>query len=248
MNQSKIKLAERTWNLSTGCTKISPACKYCSADAMAKRLQAMGVSGYENGFEFNIVPSRLDIPLRRKSPTVYFVNSMSDLFHEEMPFVYLDRIFDIISQTPQHTYQILTKRADVMYKYFEKRSIPKNVQLGVTVENKKDGLPRIDLLRSIKASILFLSVEPILEDLGVLDLSGIDWVILGDESGLKAHPMEKSWVLNVKSQCEAQDVPFFFKKWGNWTLDMMKQTKKASAYAIDNEIWWAYPENVWMFY
>ena len=162
----KIEWTEKTWNPSAGCTKVSSGCKNCYAETMAKRLQGSGVVGYENGFKFNTVPSRLNDPLKRKKPTVYFVNSMSDIFHEDMPEDYLDRIFDVIKNTPQHTYQILTKRADRMLQYLSVRAIPKNIWLGVSVENRKEGLPRIDKLRNLKASVLFLSVEPLLEDLG----------------------------------------------------------------------------------
>ncbi|NLE06278.1 MAG: phage Gp37/Gp68 family protein, partial [Crenarchaeota archaeon] len=173
----KIEWTEQTWNPSAGCTKISAGCKHCYAETMAFRLQAMGIEGYENGFQFNIVPSRLNDPLKKKKPTVFFVNSMSDIFHKDMPENYLNHIFDVIKKTPQHTYQILTKRADRMLQYVSQREIPKNIWLGVTVENKEEGLPRIDKLRQIKASVLFLSIEPLLEDLGKLNLKNIDWVI-----------------------------------------------------------------------
>ena len=238
----KIEWTEQTWNPSAGCTKISAGCKHCYAETMAVRLQAMGVEGYENGFRFNTVPSRLYEPLKKKKPTVFFVNSMSDIFHKNMPMEYLDRIFDVIEQTPQHTYQILTKRADRMRAYFEKKEIPKNIWLGVTVENKKEGLPRIDLLRDLKATVLFLSVEPLLEDLGKMNLQNIDWVIVGGESGPKARPMEKEWVLNIKKQCEKNDVAFFFKQWGTWGADKVKRNKKLNGKEIDGKIWQQYPE------
>ena len=162
----KIEWTEKTWNPSAGCTKISSGCKNCYAEKMAIRLQAIGMEGYENGFKFNTVPSRLYDPLKRKKATVYFVNSMSDIFHEDMPEEYLDKIFEVITNTPHHTYQILTKRADRMLLYLSQRAIPKNVWFGVTVDNRKEGLPRIDKLRNLKASVLFLSVEPLLEDFG----------------------------------------------------------------------------------
>ena len=214
MRKSKIEWTERTWNPSAGCTKISSGCKNCYAETMSIRLRGRGTVGYENGFKFNPVPSRLNDPLKRKKPTVYFVNSMSDIFHENMPEEYLDRIFEVIENTPHHTYQILTKRADRMYDYLSKRPVPSNVWLGVTVENKQQGLPRIDKLRHLKAKVLFLSVEPLLEDLGAMNLTNIDWVIVGGESGHKARPMDKEWVLNIKQQCEAEGIAFFFKQWG----------------------------------
>lgn len=238
----KIEWTEQTWNPSAGCTKISSGCKNCYAETMAVRLQAMGVEGYENGFGFNIVPGRLNDPLKRKKPTVYFVNSMSDIFHEDMPEQYLNKIFDVIEKTPRHTYQILTKRADRMYDYLSKREIPKNIWLGVTVDNQKEGLKRIDKLSKLSASVLFLSVEPLLEDLGIMNLENIDWVIVGGESGNKARPMDKEWVVNIKRQCEANDIAFFFKQWGTWGADKIKRNKKLNGKEIDGKVWQQYPE------
>ena len=238
----KIEWTEQTWNPSAGCTKISAGCQNCYAETMAIRLQAIGVKGYENGFKFNIVPCRLNDPLKKKKPTVFFVNSMSDIFHKDMPLDYLDKIFNVIEQTPQHTYQILTKRADRMLEYFSHRKVSENIWLGVTVENKKEGLPRIDFLRNIKASVLFLSIEPLLEDLGEINLSNIDWVIVGGESGNKARPMEKEWVLNIKQQCEKNDVAFFFKQWGTWGADKVKRNKKLNGKELDAKIWQQFPE------
>ena len=210
---------------------------------MAKRLQAMGVKGYENGFEFTVLPERLEQPLKKKKPTKFFVNSMSDLFHEQMPNDFLDKIFKIIEQTPQHIYQILTKREKRMAEYFADKVPPKNVWLGVTVEDKKSGLPRIEKLRAIPATIKFLSMEPLLEDLGEVDLSGIDWVIVGGESGPKARPMKEEWVNNIKKQCEKYDVPFFFKQWGTWGADMVKRNKKKNGRMFQGKLWEEYPQN-----
>nr|WP_319510602.1 phage Gp37/Gp68 family protein [uncultured Draconibacterium sp.] len=239
---SKIEWTEATWNPTSGCTKISAGCKHCYAESMARRLKAIGTVGYENGFRFNIVPSRLNEPLKKKKPTVYFVNSMSDIFHEKMPLDYLDKIFSVIEQTPHHTYQVLTKRADRMHEYLSQREIPKNVWLGVTVENKFDGVPRIDKLRHLNASVLFLSVEPLLEDLGEIDLTNINWVIVGGESGNQARPMDKIWVENVKKQCDANDVAFFFKQWGTWGADKVKRNKKENGKELNGKIWQNYPE------
>ena len=200
--KTKIEWTEMTWNPMTGCTKVSPGCKHCYAEVMAKRLKAMGTPGYENGFDISILPMRLTQPLKRKKPTIYFVNSMSDLFHEDAPFSFLDDVFNIIAQTPQHTYQILTKRAERMAEYFSTRLPPENAWLGVSVENKQYGLPRIDYLRNIPAKVRFLSVEPLLEDLGTLNLSQIHWVIVGGESGPNARPMQPGWVENIKDQCD----------------------------------------------
>ncbi|NQU52600.1 MAG: phage Gp37/Gp68 family protein [Bacteroidetes bacterium] len=239
---SKIEWTEATWNPTSGCTKISSGCKHCYAESMARRLKAIGTVGYENGFRFSMVPSRLHEPLKKKKPTVYFVNSMSDIFHEKMPLDYLDKIFSVIEQTPQHTYQLLTKRADNMFDFLSKREIPKNVWLGVTVENRYDGLPRIEKLRTLNATVLFLSVEPLLEDLGRIDLTNIDWVIVGGESGNQARPMDKSWVENIKTQCDNKDVAFFFKQWGTWGADKVKRNKKVNGKELNGKIWQDYPE------
>lgn len=241
MSISKIEWTEETWNPTTGCNKVSSGCKNCYAETMAIRLQAMGTSGYENGFEFTVMPERLEQPFKRKKPTKYFVNSMSDLFHEKMPIEYLDKVIDVIDKTPQHIYQILTKREDAMYEYFSKRAIPKNIWLGVTVENVKQGLPRIDKLRNLNATIKFLSIEPLLEDLGKINLKGIDWVIVGGESGVKARPMKEEWAINVKTQCELQDVAFFFKQWGTWGMDGIKRNKKTNGRELEGKEWNDYP-------
>ncbi len=222
---SKIEWTEQTWNPTTGCTKISSGCKNCYAETMAKRLQAMGAHGYENGFNISILPERLSQPLKRKKPTLYFVNSMSDLFHKSVSFEYLDQVFEVIEKTPQHTYQILTKRAIRMRDYFINRTVQKNVWLGVSVENKKHGLPRIDYLREINACIRFLSIEPLIEDIGKVNLADIHWVIVGGESGAKARPMKERWVMSIKNQCKYQGVPFFFKQWGTWGVDGVKRNK-----------------------
>lgn len=241
---SKIEWTEETWNPTTGCNKVSAGCKNCYAEVMANRLKAMGAPGYENGFEFTIMPERLEQPIRKKKPTKYFVNSMSDLFHEDMPVEFLDKIMGVIDLTPQHVYQILTKREDAMFEYFSKRYVPENIWLGVSVENKKHGVPRIDKLRNINATIKFLSVEPLLEDIGKIDLTGIDWVIVGGESGVNARPMKKEWALNVKRQCEEQNVAFFFKQWGTWGADGVRRSKKSNGRLLEGKEWNQYPETV----
>jgi len=241
MPKSKIEWTEATWNPSTGCTKVSAGCKNCYAETMAKRLKAMGANGYDNGFQFSIMPERLIYPLNIKKPTRFFVNSMSDLFHEEMPFEYLDKVFDVIERTPRHQYQILTKRENILQEYFTDRKVPKNVWLGVTVENKKSK-NRIDVLRNIEAEIRFLSLEPLLEDLGELDLSNIHWAIVGGESGHKARPMKAQWAINIKNQCITQDVAFFFKQWGTWGADNVKRSKKANGRLLEGREWNDYPE------
>lgn len=240
-NESAIEWTERTWNPTTGCTKVSPGCKHCYAEVMARRLQAMRAPGYERGFKLAIHPHRLQEPLRRKRPTTYFVNSMSDLFHTQVPDAFLDQVFDVIRATPQHTYQVLTKRAERLPDYFGERSCPDNVWLGVSVENQRHGVPRIDLLRKVEARIRFLSVEPLLADVGKLDLKGIHWVIVGGESGHKARPMQQAWVDNVKRQCDAEGVAFFFKQWGGWGADGVKRSKKANGRELEGRTWDAYP-------
>lgn len=223
---SKIEWTEMTWNPTVGCTKVSPGCKHCYAEKMAERLQAMGTPGYENGFKLRMLPNRLEDPLKRKKRTVYFVNSMSDLFHEDIPYKFIDQVFDTMRKASWHTFQILTKRSDRMAEYFRGKTAPENVWLGVSVEDKKYGLPRIDHLRNVRAAVRFLSVEPLLEDLGTIDLSEIHWVIVGGESGPHARPMQPSWVESVQFQCEEQGAAFFFKQWGGWGADGKRRAKK----------------------
>jgi len=241
MKKSKIEWTEQTWNPSVGCNKVSAGCQNCYAETMAKRLKAMGTKGYENDFEFTTMPERLEQPLNIKKPTKFFVNSMSDLFHEKMPFAYLDAIFNIIEKTPWHTYQILTKREKIMAEYFQDKGLPKNVWLGVTVENSKTK-HRIDYLRNINASIRFISIEPLLEDVGNLDLERIHWVIVGGESGIEARPMKSNWALNIQKQCEQQETVFFFKQWGAWGADGIKRNKKLNGRKLDGKIYNEYPE------
>ena len=236
-SRSKIEWTEHTWNPVTGCTKVSPGCKHCYAEEMAVRLKAMKAPGYENGFKLTLMPERLEQPLRRKKPTKYFVNSMSDLFHEEVPFDLIDRVFAVIDITPQHIYQILTKRSTRMARYFETRNVPQNAWIGVSVEDQQYGVPRIDDLRKVRASIRFLSVEPLLEDLGSICLDDIHWVIVGGESGRKAREMRPEWVENVRHQCQSADVAFFFKQWGGWGADGVKRSKKANGRVFKGQLW-----------
>lgn len=236
MKYSKIEWTDATWNPSTGCNKVTAGCKNCYAEIMANRLQAMGTPGYENGFEFTLMPDRLDIPKRIKKPTKFFVNSMSDLFHENMPFEFLDRVFDTIRETPIHQYQILTKRENILENYFQSRKVPKNVWLGVTVENSKTK-HRIDVLRNIEAEIRFLSIEPLIDNVGDLDLKNIHWVIVGGESGHKARPMKPEWAIDIQKQCDEQDVAFFFKQWGTWGEDGVKRSKKANGRILLGQEW-----------
>lgn len=238
---SKIEWTEKTWNPTTGCTKVSAGCKHCYAEAMHKRLNAMGAKGYEKPFSQVVChEDRLSTPLKRKKTTTYFVNSMSDLFNPDVPFDFIKDVFEVMAQTPQHTYQILTKNHQRMSRFFFNRGeylsslrTNNNVWLGVSVENKK-ALSRIDWLNDCQTGAdRFLSIEPLLEDLGEIDLTNIDWVIVGGESGKNARLMKKEWVLNIKHQCKEQGVPFFFKQWGSYGEDGIKRSKKANGCLID---------------
>lgn len=239
--QTGIEWTERTWNPTVGCTKVSAGCKNCYAETMAKRLRAMGVRGYENGFRLTLIPERLSEPLRQRRPAVYFVNSMSDLFHEKVPFEYIEQVFAVIGAAPQHTFQVLTKRADRMAEFCREVRVPDNAWLGVSVENKRHGVPRIGILRSIDVRVRFLSAEPLLEDLGKINLRGINWVIVGGESGAKARPMKFEWVDNIKEQCDIAGVAFFFKQWGAWGSDGVRRSKRANGRQFRGQFWEAMP-------
>jgi len=241
-SESKIEWTEQTWNPTTGCTKISPGCKHCYAEKMALRLKAMGAGGYENGFELSMHEGRLIQPLNRKKPTIYFVNSMSDLFHEGVTDHFIDQVFSVIEKTPQHTYQILTKRSDRLSIYFENKKCPDNVWLGVSVENRQHGIERIDHLRKVDSKIRFLSVEPLLEDVGILNLKNIHWVIVGGESGPKARPMKAEWAENIRIQAEKAGAAYFFKQWGTWGADGVKRSKLANGRSLNGQVYDGYPQ------
>jgi protein gp37 len=241
MAESSIEWTEHTWNPTTGCTKVSPGCKHCYAEVMARRLNAMGAAGYENGFHLTTHPSRLQQPLQRNAPTTYFVNSMSDLFHEDVADVFIDRVLATCRKTPQHTYQILTKRAERLPVFFAKRPVPDNVWLGVSVEDRRYGVPRIAQLRKVRARVRFLSVEPLLENLGTLDLRGVHWVIVGGESGHGARPMHPEWADSVRIQAQAQGAAFFFKQWGAWGPDGVRRNKKSNGRELAGRLWDQFP-------
>jgi len=209
---------------------------------MAKRLKAMSMPGYERGFQLRLMPDRLREPLERKKPTVYFVNSMSDLFHERVPFAYVHRVFDVMEAAPHHTFQVLTKRAGRMAEYCSSARVPDNVWLGVSVEDRRYGVPRIDILRHISARVRFLSIEPLLQDLGTLDLSGIHWVIVGGESGRRARPVEQEWIQSIKRQADAARAAFFFKQWGAWGADGKKRSKSANGRELCGQVWDGMPQ------
>lgn len=213
MARAKIEWTHATWNPVTGCSKVSPGCDHCYADRMAKRLQAMGVHKYRNGFEVTLHPDVLDAPLRWQKPQIIFVNSMSDLFHEKVPFEYVQQIFDVMRRADRHIFQVLTKRSKRLVRYAPKLDWPENLWMGVTVENAVYQF-RIDDLRKVPATVRFLSLEPLLGPLADLDLRDIHWAIVGGESGPGARPMKREWAEEIRRQCKQQDVRFFFKQWG----------------------------------
>ncbi len=217
---SGIEWTESTWNPVTGCDKISPGCKYCYAERMAERLQSMGQQNYKDGFKLTLQPKMLDLPLQWKKPQTIFVNSMSDLFHKNVPLEYIQRVFDVMRRADWHRFQILTKRAARLAELSEAIDWPENVWMGVSVENA-DHVGRIDDLRTTGAAVKFLSLEPLLGPLPQLKLKNIDWVIVGGESGHRARPMDPAWVTNIRDQCARTGVAFFFKQWGG------KNKKKA---------------------
>jgi protein gp37 len=226
---SGIEWTESTWNPVTGCTKISPGCKHCYAERMAIRLQAMGQPNYERGFMVSLQERMLELPLTWRKPQAIFVNSMSDLFHKEVPDAFIRRVFDVMCRASWHTFQLLTKRAERMKSLGQYLEWPDNVWAGVSVESRKY-LERIDCLRRVPARVRFISFEPLLERLGEIDLTTIDWVIVGGESGPGARPMEPSWVAEIREQCVAARVPFFFKQWGG-------VNKKKAGRLLDGRTW-----------
>ncbi len=226
---SGIEWTESTWNPVTGCTKISPGCKYCYAERMAKRLQAMGQANYANGFQLTLQPQMLDLPLSWKKPQTIFVNSMSDLFHKDVPLAYIQRVFDVMRRAHWHRFQVLTKRAGRVVQLNASLEWSLNIWMGVSVETEKY-YARIDDLRSTNAEIKFLSLEPLLGPLPNLDLDGIDWVIVGGESGPKSRPMNLAWVTDLRDQCCRARVPFFFKQWGG-------KNKKKAGRDLEGRTW-----------
>jgi protein gp37 len=215
---STIEWTDATWNPVRGCTKISPGCTHCYAETFAERFRGVSGHPYEQGFDLRLVPEKLGEPLRWTAPKMVFVNSMSDLFHEDVPDEYIERVVEVMKLASWHTYQVLTKRserlAEMLRGPLREAAMFEHVWWGVSVENRKHGLPRIDHLRSAGARTAFLSVEPLLEDLGRVNLRGINWVIVGGESGHGARPMDPAWVRSIRDQCADAGVPFFFKQWG----------------------------------
>ncbi|MBK8715815.1 MAG: phage Gp37/Gp68 family protein [Deltaproteobacteria bacterium] len=226
---SGIEWTESTWNPVTGCNKISPGCKHCYAERMAARLHAMGQPNYRNGFALTLQPQMLEMPLRWRKPQTIFVNSMSDLFHEDVPLDYIERVFDVMRRAHWHRFQVLTKRATRLAKVSSRLTWSPNIWMGVSVESEKYR-GRIDALRATGAAVKFLSLEPLLGPLHGLDLRAIDWVIVGGESGPDARPMDPAWALDLRDQCRRAHVPFFFKQWGG-------TNKKLAGRVLDGRTW-----------
>ena len=217
-DNSKIEWTDATWNPVRGCTKVSPGCLHCYAETFAERFRGVPGHPFEFGFDLRLVPEKLGEPIRWSKPKKIFVNSMSDLFHEGVPDEYIEKVCRVMQAANWHTYQILTKRADRMTALLKGKlrdaAAAPHIWWGVSVENRRHGLPRIEKLRESKPAVAFLSVEPLLEDLGRMDLRGIHWVIVGGESGPGARPIEASWVRRVHAECQEHGIPFFFKQWG----------------------------------
>jgi len=213
MAQSSIEWTEMTWNPTTGCTKISTGCKFCYAEIMSRRLKAMGVEKYAAGFKVRIHEDQLLVPYSWKQSKIVFVDSMSDLFHEDVPLDFIKKVFSVMRDNPQHVFQVLTKRAERLFEIHKELIWAHNIWMGVSVENE-EAKDRIDLLRKTEAKVKFISCEPLIGSLSRLNLKNIDWLIVGGESGQRPRPMDPSWVLNIQEQCEKADVAFFFKQWG----------------------------------
>lgn len=233
-SKTKIEWTESTWNPITGCTKLSDGCKNCYAFKMALRLKAMGNKKYKNGFDLTVHENVFDEPLNKKKPALLFVNSMSDLFHENLDFQVIKRIFDVMNKASWHTFQILTKRADILLQYSKYLNWTNNIWMGVTVESQ-NYIDRIDYLRKTNAAIKFISFEPLLSNIENINLHNINWAIVGGESGTGARPLKEEWVLNLKSQCELQGILFYFKQWGGLN-------KKKSGRLLLNKTWDDMPE------
>ena len=231
MATTKIEWTESTWNPITGCTKISSGCKFCYAEVMTRRLKAMGQEKYKNGFELTIHPEVLNEPYTWKKGKMIFVNSMSDLFHKDVPIEYIQQVFRVIKENPQHVFQVLTKRADVMRYYDSEGWLewPHNLWMGVTVENKET-MHRIENLRNTSARVKFLSCEPLISSLPNMNLQGIDWVIVGGESGRTPRPMKEEWVMDIKEQCQKSGAAFYFKQWGGTNKKKAGSELKGKAY------------------
>jgi protein gp37 len=238
-DNSKIEWTDATWNPVRGCSKVSPGCLHCYAETFAERFRGVPGHPFEFGFDLRLVPEKLGDPIRWSKPKKIFVNSMSDLFHEGVPDAFIEKICRVMLAANWHTYQILTKRADRMAALLQGKlraaANASHIWWGVSVENRTHGIPRITKLRSAKPRVAFLSIEPLLEDVGTLDLQGIHWVIVGGESGRGARPIHAEWVRNIRAQCLVSDIPFFFKQWGG-------VRKSETGRTLDGRIYGQFPE------
>lgn len=230
MAQTRIEWTELTWNPTTGCNKVSQGCKFCYAEVMARRLKAMGLEKYRNGFELTLHEDALKIPYTWKQPKIVFVNSMSDLFHIDIPLEFIQRVFKVMNDNPQHVFQVLTKRADILLKYHKELEWTHNIWMGVSVEDAKS-LGRINLLRRTRAKVKFLSCEPLIGPLTDLNLKKINWVIVGGESGRRPRPMKPEWVFEIHNKCIEEKVPFFFKQWGGTNKKKTGRVLKGRTYS-----------------
>jgi len=235
-SNSNIEWTESTWNPITGCTKISPGCKNCYAERMAKRLQAMGQANYRNGFKLACHEHVLELPMKWRKPQTIFVNSMSDLFHRDVPKSFIKKVFGVMNESSMHTFQVLTKRAERMAKLSDELVWSKNIWMGVSIESEKYK-NRIDYLRCTKANVKFISFEPLIEAVGKVNLKNIDWAIVGGESGPSARHMDSEWVKALRDQCIKQKVPFFFKQWGGIN-------KKKAGRELEGKYWNQMPKMV----
>jgi len=231
--KSPIEWTESTWNPVTGCNKISAGCKNCYAEQLSRRLKAMGQKNYVNGFKLTLQPHMLELPLKWKKPQMIFVNSMSDLFHKDVPIDYIKQVFEVMDKAHWHRFQVLTKRAERVAELSDSLNWSDNIWMGVSVENKNFA-HRIDYLRNTKAQIKFLSLEPLLSPLKNLNLANIDWVIVGGESGFNARPIKEDWVIDIKNQCDEANTAFFFKQWGG-------KNKKKSGRLLEGKTYSAMP-------
>ncbi len=233
-DRSQIEWTDATWNPVRGCTKVSTGCRHCYAETFSERFRGVPGHPFEQGFDLRLVPSALDLPVKWRQGKNVFVNSMSDLFHEDVPFAYIKRVFHTMSECPQHQFQILTKRSKRLSDLAPKLAWPENVWMGVSIENDRY-VPRLDHLALVPAALRFISVEPLLGPIGDLPLKGIDWVIVGGESGPRSRPMKAEWVRKIRDHCINAHVPFFFKQWGG-------RNKKAAGRALDGRNWDQVPE------
>ncbi|QDT93565.1 DUF5131 family protein [Gimesia algae] len=233
---SAIEWTEATWNPTTGCTKVSPGCANCYAERMAFRLQAMEQPRYDNGFKLTLQEDIVNLPLQWKKPRIIFVNSMSDLFHKDIPSEFIKRCFKVMTDASHHKFQVLTKRPDRVVEMASEIEWSENIWMGTSVENSKY-INRIRILQKVPAQIRFLSVEPLLGTIPRMPLKGIHWVIVGGESGPQSRPMNIAWVRKIRDQCNTAGVPFFFKQWGAFGADGIRRSKKANGRELDGEIW-----------